>query len=135
MAMERLLIVDDEKDFVETLAERLEAKGFGVIKAFDGKEGLEKALAEKPDVIILDVMMPVMSGYDVCRKLKLDENFKDTPILMLTAKFQPNDVEFGKEMGADAYLTKPLELDLLLHKINALLRAKKKRLKMKDGNH
>ena len=127
MAKERLLIVDDEKDFVRAIADRLEAKGFDIIEAFDGKEGLEKAYKEKPDVIVLDVMMPEMNGYDVCRKLKLDEKFKNTPVIMLTGKFQPNDVEFGKEMGADAYLTKPLDLELLLHKVNALLRLKHKR--------
>ena len=133
MAKEKLLIVDDEKDFVDTLAERLEAKGFKIVKAFDGKEGVEKAQAEKPDLIVLDVMMPAMNGYDACRKLRLDEAFKDTPILMLTAKFQPNDVEFGMDMGADEYLTKPLELDMLLHKIIALLRVKKKHLNKKRG--
>ena len=134
MANERLLIVDDEKDFVDMLAERLEAKGFDVIESFDGKEGLEKARSEEPDLIILDIIMPEMSGYDVCRKLKLDDKLKKTPIVMLTAKFEPNDINFGKEMGADAYLTKPLELDLLLQKINALLRLKKKNTK-KDDYH
>ena len=127
MNKEKLLVIDDEKEFVDTVAERLEAKGFDIVKAFDGKEGLEKVHLEKPDLVILDVMMPKMNGYDVCRKLKLDENFKNTPVLMLTAKFQPNDIEFGKKMGADAYLTKPLELEALLHKINALLRAKRKK--------
>ena len=134
MANEKLLVVDDEKDFVDMLAERLEAKGFDVIESFDGKEGLEKARSEEPDLIILDIIMPEMSGYDVCRKLKLDDKLKKTPIVMLTAKFEPNDINFGKEMGADAYLTKPLELDLLLQKINALLRLKKKNTK-KDDYH
>ena len=131
MANERLLIVDDEKDFVDTIAERLGAKGFGILRAFDGKDGLEKAHSEKPDLIILDVVMPEMNGYDVCRKLKTDENFKSIPIIMLTAKFQPNDIKFGKEVGADAYLTKPLELDVLLHKVNALLRVKRKKINRK----
>lgn len=126
MANERILIVDDEKDFVGMLAERLEAKGFEIIKAFDGKEGLDKAHSENPDVIVLDVMMPELGGYDVCRKLKIDEKHKDIPVIMLTAKFHPDDVKFGKDMGADAYLTKPLELDMLLNKIKALLRMKKK---------
>ena len=125
MAKKRLLVVDDEKDFIEPLSERLKAKGFDVIAAFNGKEGIEKAHSEYPDLIILDVMMPEMSGYDVCRKLKLDEKFKDTPIIMLTAKFQPNDIDFGKEMGAEAYLTKPLDMELLLQKVDALLRIKR----------
>ena len=121
----KILIVDDEKDFIDTLAERLTAKGFKIIEAFNGKDGLEKAHTEKPDMILLDVTMPEMDGFDVCRKLKIDENYKNIPIIMLTAKFQPNDVEFGKEMGADAYLTKPLELETLSHKIEALLRLRK----------
>lgn len=125
MANEKLLIVDDEKDFVDMVAERLSAKGFKIVEAFDGKEGFEKAHSEKPDLIVLDVMMPEMSGYDVCRKLKIEDGYKKTPIIMLTAKFQPNDLEFGKEMGADAYLTKPLELDQLLLTIKALLRIKR----------
>jgi DNA-binding response OmpR family regulator len=131
MAGERLLVIDDEKNFVDMIAMRLEAKGFNIIKAFDGKEGLEKAHTEKPDLVILDLMMPEMGGYDVCRKLKLDEAFKDTPVIILTAKFQPNDVDFAKEMGADTYITKPLELDLLLHKIHALLRVKKMKMNRK----
>ena len=134
MANEKLLVVDDEKDFVDMLAERLEAKGFDVIEAFNGKEGLEKAHSEEPDLIILDIIMPEMSGYDVCRKLKLNAKFKETPVVMLTAKFEPNDINFGREMGADAYITKPLELELLLHKINALLRLKKKNTQ-KDDYH
>ena len=129
MAKDRLLIVDDERDFVDALVERLEASGFDILKAFNGKEGLEKAHSEKPDLIVLDIMMPEMNGYDVCRKLKFDKAFKDIPIIMLTANFYPDDIRFGQEMGADAYMTKPLELELLLHKINALLRVKRKQLK------
>ena len=127
MAKERLLVVDDERDFVDVISERLGAKGFDVLRAFDGKEGMERALSDKPDLIILDIAMPEMSGYDVCRKLRLDASFRDTPIIMLTAKFQPNDIRFGIGMGADAYLTKPLELEPLLHTVNALLRLKRRR--------
>lgn len=125
MAKKKILVVDDEPDLVRVISDRLEAKGFNIVTAFDGKEGLDKAYSEKPDLIILDLMMPEMSGYDVCRKLKIDDNFKNIPILILTAKFEPNDIEFGKEMGADAYLTKPLELDVLLDKVNELLRMKR----------
>ncbi len=132
MAKERLLVVDDERDFVDVISERLGAKGFDILRAFDGKEGIERAHSDKPDLIILDVAMPEMNGYDVCRKLKLDEKLKDTPIIMLTAKFQPNDIRFGIGMGADAYLTKPLELELLLHTVNALLRAKKRKISRRN---
>ena len=128
MAKERVLVVDDERDFIDVISERLGAKGFDILRAFDGKEGLERAHSDKPDLIILDIAMPEMNGYDVCRKLKIDENFKDTPIIILTAKFQPSDIRFGMEMGADAYLTKPLELELLLHTVNTLLRSKKRKI-------
>ena len=124
MAKKRLLIIDDEKDFVDTLTERLEAKGYEIIKAFDGIDGLNKAHAARPDLILLDIMMPEMSGFDVCEKLKVDEQYKNIPIIMLTAKFQPSDIEFGKEMGAEAYLTKPIELDELSSKISELLKEK-----------
>lgn len=126
MAKERILVIDDEKDFVDTISERLGAKGFNILRAFNGKEGLEKALSEKPDLVILDLAMPEMNGFDVCRKIKLNENSKDIPVIMLTAKFQPNDIEFGKEMGADAYMTKPLELEMLLNNVKELLKAKRK---------
>lgn len=127
MSREKLLVVDDEKDFVGFISERLEAKGFDILKAYDGKKGFEMAQSERPDLIILDVAMPEMNGYDVCRNLKMDENSKDIPIIMLTAKFQPNDILFGKEMGTDAYLTKPLELELLLNTVNALLSSRKRK--------
>jgi DNA-binding response OmpR family regulator len=136
MAKGRLLVVDDERDFVDTISERLEAKGFSILRAFDGKEGLERAHSEKPELVILDLAMPEMNGYDVCRKLKLDKDLKDTPVIMLTAKFQPNDIDFAREMGADAYLTKPLELDMLLNKVNELLKLKRRRInkdKIKTG--
>ena len=128
MAKARLLIVDDDKDFVTALAVRLESRGFWTIKAFDGEEGLGKVYAEKPDAIILDVIMPEMNGFDVCRKLKADENFKDIPVIMLTGRSEPGDVQTAKKIGADAYFTKPFELDMLLYEVYALLRSKKKKL-------
>ncbi len=127
MSKKRLLVVDDEKDFVTVVAARLELSGFEVIKAFGGKEGLEKAYAEKPDAIILDVRMPEMDGFDVCRRLKMDENCKEIPVIMLTGKSDPEDVKISKEIGADAYFIKPFDLDTLLYEIYALLRKKKKK--------
>jgi len=132
MDREKLLVVDDERGFVDVIFERLGAKGFDVLKAFNGREGMERAFSDRPDLIILDVAMPEMNGYDVCRKLRLDENFKDTPIIMLTAKFQPNDIRFGMGMGANAYLTKPLELDLLLNTVEMLLKSKKNKISAKN---
>jgi Response regulators consisting of a CheY-like receiver domain and a winged-helix DNA-binding domain len=125
MAKEKILLVDDELDFVEVARLRLENSGYEVIVAYDGVEGLEKAKIDKPDLIILDIMMPKMNGFDVCRKLKIDKNFKNIPIIMLTAKYQPNDIRFGTAMGADEYLTKPFEPQILLDKIRELLDKKK----------
>ena len=127
MSKGKLLIVDDDMDFITAVAARLESRGFIVTKAFNGKEGLEKVYAEKPDAIILDVMMPEMNGFEVCKKLKTDEKYKDVPVVMLTARSSPEDVKFAKEMGSDAYFVKPFELDMLLYELNALLRAKKKK--------
>lgn len=131
----KLLVVDDEKDFIDTLAERLEARGFEILRAYDGKEGLEKAYKDSPDLIILDIAMPVMNGFDLCRKLKIDDKVKKIPVIMLSAKFQPNDVKFSMELGAEAYLTKPLELDVLLEKVRELLKMGKGRKdKAADGS-
>jgi len=132
MAKNKLLIIDDEKDFVETLAERLTAKGYEIIKAFDGKEGLDKIHTEKPDLVLLDIMMPEMDGFDVCRKLKIDEAFKNIPVIILTAKFQPCDLKFGMEMGAEEYITKPVELNVLTNKIRELLKKRPKDAKTKN---
>lgn len=121
MAKKRLLIIDDEEDFVDTLAMRLEAKGYTIIKALDGQSGLEKARSKKPDLILLDIMMGGMSGFDVCLKLKDDKDYNKIPIIMLTAKFQPNDIDFAKELGADAYITKPVEFEVLTTKIQEFL--------------
>jgi DNA-binding response OmpR family regulator len=118
----RVLVIDDELEFVDFVAERLRLKGFGVSSALSGKEGLEKAHSEKPDLIILDLAMPGMSGYDVCLKLKTDEHYKRIPVIIISAKFQPNDIEFGKSLGAEAYFTKPVELEGLFSEISSLLK-------------
>lgn len=118
----RILIVDDERDLVDLLKARLEAQGFEVVTAYDGQEGLEKAKEEKPDLILLDVMMPKMDGYQVCRFLKFDEAFKQIPIIMLTARGQEQDQKKGMEVGADAYVIKPFDKEDLLKKIQACLK-------------
>ena len=127
MAYEKVLIVDDEEDFAEILSVRLEAGSFIVSVAHDGEEALDKVREDKPDIIILDIMIPKINGFDVCRRLKLDPNYKDIPILMLTAKFQENDIKFGSAMGADAYMTKPFEPGVLLEKMRGLLQKNKNR--------
>ena len=118
----RILLVDDEKDLVETLTFRLEANNYEVIPAYDGQEALNKAKSEKPDLIILDLMLPRMNGYEVCQLLKFDEKYKHIPIIMFTARTQESDKKTGFEVGTNAYITKPFEAEALLSKIKELLK-------------
>lgn len=118
----KILIVDDEVDLVETLTFRLEAAGFEVISANDGMTGLDKAKKEKPELIILDVMMPKMDGFQVCRLLKFSETTKKIPIIMLTARTQETDKITGKGVGADLYMTKPFDGAELVKKISDILK-------------
>ena len=117
----KIFIADDESGFVSTLKSRLEFEGFEVTTAPDGKAALERIPDEAPDLILLDVMMPAVNGYQVCRELKENPDTKSIPILMLTAKSQESDKFWGMEAGADAYLTKPFDMDELIEKIGALL--------------
>lgn len=122
MVKKKVLLVDDEADFIDVLRTHLESYDYQVIPAYDGEEALEKVASEEPDLIILDIMLPKINGFDVCRKLKTDQNYKDIPIIMLTAKFQANDINFGKAMGAEAYITKPFEPQVLLDKMRELMK-------------
>ena len=105
-----VLIVDDEHDIVETLQFILETEGINCIVAYDGEDALNKAKTEKPDLIILDVMLPKINGYKVCRLLKFDAKYKNIPILMVTARSQEEDKAIGEETGADEYITKPFNI-------------------------
>ena len=118
----KILLVEDEKVLIETVTLRLKANGYEVISASDGFEGLEKAKKEKPDLIILDLMLPKMDGYKVCGLLKADTRYNKIPIIMFTARAQESDKKMGKEVGADAYITKPFEPQALLEKIHQLLK-------------
>ncbi|MFW6158910.1 MAG: response regulator transcription factor [Planctomycetota bacterium] len=117
----KILIVDDEEDIAFGLARRLTAAGYEVICAEDGVEGLRRAQTESPDLILLDLMLPRMDGYKVCRLLKFDERYSQIPIIMLTARSQPEDVALGHETGAEAYVTKPFDSAELTAKIEELL--------------
>jgi len=103
----KILVVDDEELTTQLAKTFLEKHGFNVIIAFDGEEGLRMAKAENPDLILLDVMLPFMDGFEVCKKLKESDNFKNTPILMFTAKGLISDIEKGQAVGADEYIIKP----------------------------
>jgi DNA-binding response OmpR family regulator len=117
----RILVVDDEQDIVKMVGLRLKANGYEVLSAHDGHQGLEMAQKEKPDLIILDVMMPKMDGYKVCGLLKKDSRFAKTPVIMFTAKAQDKDKDLGREVGANAYLTKPFDPPALIAKVKELL--------------
>lgn len=119
--MDRILIVDDEPDILETMKYRLEHWGFEVITAVDGLEALEKARSEQPAAIILDVGLPKMDGFQVCRLLKFDERHRGIPIVMLTAKTEDSDRTAGEKTGADAYLTKPCKPDELRALVEGLV--------------
>jgi len=118
----RILLVDDEKDLLEVVKLRLEASGYEVLVSADGQSALEAARREKPDLIILDLMLPKLDGYKVCRMLKFDEKYKFIPIIMFSARGQETDKQLGKEVGADAYITKPFEPKVLIEKIDELIK-------------
>jgi len=103
----KILVVDDEELTTQLAKTFLEKHGFSVIIASDGETGLNLAEAENPDLILLDVMLPSMDGFEVCKKLKENDNFKNTPILMFTAKGLSSDIERGQAVGADEYIIKP----------------------------
>lgn len=115
----KILIVDDEKPIVEILKFNLEKEGYSTIEAYDGEEAVEKALSEKPDLILLDVMLPKLDGFTVCKKLRQQLT---CPILMLTAKEDVVDKIIGLELGADDYMTKPFSIRELIARIKANLR-------------
>lgn len=121
MSPKKILIVDDEVDLVETVRFPLEIEGYDTLVSYNGEDALNQARKEKPDLIILDLMLPKLDGYKVCRLLKFDDRYKHIPILMLTAKTQEKDKIMGKETGADEYITKPFEMEYLLEKVKAHL--------------
>ena len=120
--MKKILIVEDEPDIVETIRFTLEALGYKCLVAYDGMEAMQKVKSENPDLIILDIMLPKMHGYKVCRLLKFDKRHKEVPVIMLTARAQEEDKRIGKETGADEYMTKPFEMEDLIKLIEKYLK-------------
>jgi two-component system alkaline phosphatase synthesis response regulator PhoP len=126
MEKKRILIVDDDPDLVETVSMMLEARGYAPFPAYGGKEGLEKARGERPDLIVLDVMMPDKDGYAVCNELKKDPTFNDIPIILLTAigdhiTTTTYTLSGGKETMADDFFQKPVDIQSLVNRIEQLL--------------
>jgi two-component system alkaline phosphatase synthesis response regulator PhoP len=125
--MAKILIVDDDPDLVESVSMILKSKKYDVIEAYGGIEGLEKAKNEKPDAIILDIMMPDKDGYEVCKELKADPEYQDIPILLLTAVVSKiPDTSYTHRMGmeteADDYVDKPVEPSELVRLVERLLK-------------
>lgn len=124
MDKKKVLIVDDEPDIVESIEFNLELEDIECIEAYDGEEALSKAKKEKPDLIILDIMLPKINGYKIARLLKFDESYKNVPIIMLTARAQETDIRLGEETGADEYVTKPFDMDMLVALVRRYLNKK-----------
>ncbi len=117
----KILIADDESDFLQLLSTRLKANGYDVITAVDGQEALAKVKEDHPDLIILDLMMPKLDGYKACRLLKFDVRYKKIPIVIFSARAQEEDIQLAKECGADAYVIKPFDPPVFLEKLKELL--------------
>jgi two-component system alkaline phosphatase synthesis response regulator PhoP len=117
----RILVVDDEPSVVKMISKRLELEGYDVLVAMDGQEALKKAQTEQPALVILDIMLPKVNGYEVCTMLKQDSRYQKIPILMLSAKAQEKDERLGLDCGADAYLRKPYQAKELLETVKTLL--------------
>ncbi|OGX30382.1 MAG: hypothetical protein A2787_04605 [Omnitrophica WOR_2 bacterium RIFCSPHIGHO2_01_FULL_48_9] len=117
----RILLIDDDPVTVKLAEVRLKASGYEVWTSTDAPGGLEKAMKLKPDLIILDVMMPIVNGYNFCRLLKSHHEHKGIPIVLLTSRSGDEDKKIGREVGADAYITKPFDMENLLNTIKDLV--------------
>jgi two-component system phosphate regulon response regulator PhoB len=122
MAQTRILIIEDEDKLIQPIAWYFNREGYETIVAHDGQEGLRKAQTHLPDLVLLDLMLPGLSGLDVCRQLRAGERTKDIPIIMITAKAEETDQVEGFSVGADDYVTKPFSNKVLLQRVKALLR-------------
>lgn len=119
-AAKKILVVEDNPEMRKIISIRLEINGYAVISAEDGAQALEITKKQKPDLLILDLMLPKITGFEVCRMLKFDDKYKDLPIIILSALDQQDDREKAIQSGADAYFIKPFDLELLLNKIKSL---------------
>src|SRR4051794_27157433 len=124
MAQQTILIIEDERPLIDVLTYNLQKEGFEVASASDGQDGLRRATTLLPDLVILDLMLPVIEGLEVCRQLRASPRTREIPILMLTARGEEVDEIVGFQMGADDYVTKPFKLKPLIQRVKALLRRK-----------
>jgi two-component system phosphate regulon response regulator PhoB len=122
VARTRILIIEDERDLTDTLTYSLQREGYETVVAHEGPEGLRKAQTLLPDLILLDIMLPGLSGTDICRELRAGERTRDIPIIILSARAEETDQVVGFSLGADDYVTKPFSVKVLLQRIKALQR-------------
>ncbi|MDX2039569.1 MAG: winged helix-turn-helix domain-containing protein [Isosphaeraceae bacterium] len=122
MSKPKILVIEDERSLVEVLTYNLEREGFEVLAAHDGQDGLNQAQIRLPDLIVLDLMLPVKNGLDVCRELRMGTRTREIPIVMLTAKAEESDQLIGFATGADDYVTKPYSMKVLIQRIKKELR-------------
>src|SRR5262249_47341735 len=132
MTRQRILIIEDERALTDVLTYNFQREGYETIVAHDGKEGLRKAQTLLPDIIVLDLMLPVMNGREVCRELRAGEQTRHMPILMLTAKAEETDQVVGFSLGADDYVTKPFSIKVLVQRIKALQRRREAEIDNSD---
>lgn len=116
----KILVVDDDQTITVLVKKYLEKNGYEVTAMNEASEGLEFTMTRKPDLIILDVMMPIINGFNFCRLVKAEEDTKDIPIILLTSRNKLKDIEIGLEMGAEAYLIKPLNIEELIRTIKVV---------------
>lgn len=122
MPRENILVVEDEDDIAELIRYNLEKESYAVTVASSGEKGVDAAKRSKPDLVLLDLMLPGMSGLEVCRSLKVDRTTADIPIIMVTARGEESDIVTGLELGAEDYVTKPFGIKVLLARVRAVLR-------------
>ncbi|MBU1600110.1 response regulator [bacterium] len=130
MSKKKILIVDDDHDIVDILKALLETEGYDIIEAYDGKEGIDKAYQHMPHLILLDIMMPVMDGWQVCQRLKACKKTSNIPIAIITAKAEQEDRNRAKKEGADDYITKPFRPEDLILRIQKNLKGSEGSLRL-----
>jgi len=123
--MTKILVADDSPFVLEIVETVLKSEGFEVITASDGIEAWDKIQKERPDIVIVDIIMPGLNGYQICEKIKHDEELKSLPVLVLTTKAQDKDIELAQASGADLYMTKPFDPDELAAKVRKFFEKKK----------
>lgn len=120
----KILVVDDDADITDFIKLVLEEAGYEVVTAENGRAALKQVIKEKPDLILLDVMMPEMSGWEVCELIKCNEESKNVPVIMITAKSEVQSKVKGMQVGANGYVTKPFEIDDVIEKVRLMLESK-----------